>query len=484
MLIKLKGLSNFALNIGNMVKSDIGVIELKLLFEEEFGVSPEIKEIKGGGSSRKYYRLSAPEVTTVGAFCQERHENITFLTLNKVMESVGIKVPHIIAVNKNETAYLLQDLGDRDLLSVLKEKDAEDKMKLSSTALDKLIEIQTLPEGLWKDKTGWAPFNRRLVMWDLNYFKYDFLKPSHIEFDEDALEEDFEKIANIIESSKAPAGFMYRDFQSRNIMVKDGALWFIDFQGARKGPMTYDAVSFIWQAKAPFTFDEREYLSSYYTERLSSITGFEESVIKEEMKIMQLFRTLQVLGAYGFRGLIEKKAHFLESIPLAVENLAYLRKRGVLDDFPQIKRISESLSVKYLNSQRNENKELTLKVFSFSYKKGYPEDLTGNGGGFMFDCRAIHNPGRYDEYKSLTGKDKPVADFLEKIPEAGEFIVRAIEIVSPSVECYKRRGFTSLQVGFGCTGGQHRSVYCAENFTRLMKEKYKDLNIELIHREI
>ena len=265
-------------------------------------------------------------------------------------------------------------------------------------------------------------------------------------------------------------------------MLKDDNLWFIDFQGARRGPLAYDAVSFIWQAKAPFSYEEREELGNYYAQELSSY-GYDKRSIEAQLYLMQIFRTLQVLGAYGFRGLIEKKAHFIESIPYAISNLSYLKEKGRLKDYPEIEKVAGKLILKNFFPQKEEEGRLTLKVFSFSYKKGYPEDKSGNGGGFMFDCRAIHNPGRYEEYKQLNGKNKEVIEFLERSDEAKDFVKRALDIVSPSIERYLKRGFTSLQVGFGCTGGQHRSVYCAEKFAEVIGQLYPEVKIEIIHKE-
>ena len=453
---------------------------LSCLFEEVYGAKPFILSIPGGGSQRKYYRLHIPGQTVVGVWSEDQNENRNFLKLNSTLEKVGIRVPKIIKVADDLRSYLLEDLGDISLFSLL---SGPDKIYLSKKTLRKLIEIQTLPADLWKEKVGYKPFSERLIRWDLNYFKYDFLKPEEISFDEEALEDDFDLMVQILTDHEIKVGLMYRDFQSRNIMVKDGGLWFIDFQGARKGPLVYDAASFIWQAKAPFSFEEREELGRYYCEELNKKTGQSFKKINDDLQVMVVFRTLQVLGAYGFRGLIEKKSHFLQSIPYALDNLNYLKNKGVLDPFTQIKKICEELNNKKMPSFNTVSGKLIISVYSFSYKKGYPVDLSGNGGGFMFDCRAIHNPGRYEKYKSMTGKDRQVIEFLESNDEAINFVDKAVDIVKPSIERYLKRGFTSLQVGFGCTGGQHRSVYCAERFARLISVFYPEVNINVKHRE-
>lgn len=126
---------------------------------------------------------------------------------------------------------------------------------------------------------------------------------------------------------------------------------------------------------------------------------------------------------------------------------------------------------------------LTVTIYSFSFKKGIPEDNSGNGGGYVFDCRSTHNPGKYDEYKQLTGLDQPVIDFLEKDGEILEFLSSVYTLVDHHVARFLERGFEHLQVSFGCTGGQHRSVYSAQHTAEHIKEKFPTVSIELIHRE-
>lgn len=468
------------------MKTDV----LRNLFTEKYGKIPSIYPIKGSGSTRKYFRLSADGISVIGVIGDDLHENETFLNLDATLEKNGIRVPSVISVSEDNMAYLLQDLGDISLFSLL---ETPEKNVLSKQALDELIKIQTLPENLWIDKVGYPPFSERLVRWDLNYFKYDFLKPAGILFNEGKLEDDFDRICLNLTAQVIKVGLMYRDFQSRNVLLWNHQLWFIDFQGARKGPVTYDAVSFIWQAKAPFSFSEREELENYYIEKFVETSSkssadrnndekFAEE-LRQQINLMKIFRTLQVLGAYGFRGLIERKSHFIESIPFAIKNLKQFLKEGLLAEYPEITLIADSLDTNQFVANPRKDGILEVTVTSFSYKKGYPQDLSGNGGGFMFDCRAIHNPGRYEEYKRLTGKDEEVINFMEKTDEAANFVDNAIKIVSPSIEKYLERGFTSLQVGFGCTGGQHRSVYCAEIFSKLIKEKYPEIKVNLHHRE-
>ncbi len=308
-----------------------------------------------------------------------------------------------------------------------------------------------------------------------------------VDFDEELLEDDFENLVQqLVAVSGGCSGLMYRDFQSRNVMIKDGEPFLIDYQGARRGPSIYDAVSFLWQAKAGFRDEERMELLDYYQGCYLSYRP-SANALHASAWLFVAFRTLQVLGAYGFRGLVEGKAHFIESLPPALATLKSLLDKGLFSGFPELEKACRnaisSPRLRDLPSPDEKGGPLNIDVYSFSYKKGYPKDLSGNGGGFMFDCRGMHNPGRYAEYKSLTGLDAPVRDFLKERGEADGFVKKALEIVIPSVETYLRRGFTRLQIGFGCTGGQHRSVYCAQEVGEALRKNYPAANIRIIHRE-
>ncbi|MDE5880836.1 MAG: phosphotransferase [Muribaculaceae bacterium] len=451
------------------------------LYKEVYGEAQSIMRLPGAGSDRRYYRITGSDNHSVIATCgDDPKENLTFYNLAVAFKEWGCAVPVVYAINRDMTVYLQEDLGDVQLLDLL---STGRRIELSARTLKALVDLQTAPDEVWSPYVAWADFSRRLVMWDLNYFKYEFLKPTGIMFDENLLEDDFEALAvALCEGNKLLQGFMYRDFQSRNIMIKEGAPRFIDFQGGRKGPMIYDAVSFLWQAKAGFSAEERKELLQLYAELVAEQRRVEVGEILREVDKFALFRTLQVLGAYGFRGLVEKKSHFIESIPGALANLGELVEKGALSAYPELEKIAVACVSSRFASGGNKD-GLTVKVFSFSYKKGYPEDLTGNGGGFMFDCRGMHNPGRYDRYKPLTGLDKEVKDFLEEKGEVQGFIKAALDMVTPVIERYRSRGFNSLQVGFGCTGGRHRSVYCAQDFAEQVSRRFPDVRVELIHRE-
>ena len=325
-----------------------------------------------------------------------------------------------------------------------------------------------------------AEFDTRSIMWDLNYFKYCFLKATGLEFSEDRLEDDFQALAEVLMRSKSST-FMYRDFQSRNVMIKDGQPWFIDFQGGRKGPYFYDVASFLWQAKANFPDGLRHELIKEYIDALKKYKPVDEEYFLEQLRHFVLFRTLQVLGAYGYRGYFEKKPHFLQSVPFALANL-----RAILDkpfvEYPYLDSMLRQLVDMKQFSDELQKRTLTVKVMSFAYKKGIPNDTSGNGGGFVFDCRAVNNPGKYERYKPFTGLDKEVIKFLEDDGEITTFLDHCRALVDASVRRYIDRGFSNLMVCFGCTGGQHRSVYCAQHMAEHIHSLF-NVKVELFHRE-
>jgi len=317
-------------------------------------------------------------------------------------------------------------------------------------------------------------------MWDLNYFKYCFLKATGLDFSERRLEDDFQKLGSILLQDRTET-FLYRDFQSRNVIIKDGEPYFIDFQGGQKGPVYYDVASFLWQAKANYPKQLRNELLLSYITSLRKYFPVDEAVFQKRLRHFVLFRILQTLGAYGFRGYFEKKPHFIQSVPFAIENLREL----LHDDYPEYPCLCDTLhKLTELKQFSEEHKKGTLKVsiISFAYKKGIPDDPSGNGGGFVFDCRAINNPGKYERYNTFTGLDEPVIRFLEEESEIAVFLNQVYILVEASVKRYIDRGFTNLMVCFGCTGGQHRSVYCAQHLAEHLHKKF-GVKISLTHRE-
>lgn len=444
-----------------------------------------IEEIASSGSNRRYYRLYG-EPTVVGVLGPCKEENEAFIYLSRHFVNAGLPVPEVLAVSDDSMAYLQTDLGNITLFGVI-EKGRQTKA-FSPEEKELLIKtISVLPDIQFKGAIGLdfsrcfpaSHFDVRSIMWDLNYFKYCFLKAVGIEFDENRLEDDFQAMAEVLMRSQSST-FMYRDFQSRNVMLQDGEPRFIDFQGGRKGPFYYDVASFLWQAKAGFPQSLREELINVYIAALRKYKPVDEAYFNEQLRHFILFRTLQVLGAYGFRGYFEKKPHFMQSVPYAIDNLRDLLEQDFAE-YPYLTKLLRQLvdSGEFSNTGK---KNLTVKVMSFAYKKGIPDDTTGNGGGFVFDCRAINNPGKYDRFKPFTGLDEKVIQFLEEDGEITEFLNHCYALVDSAVERYIERGFTSLMVAFGCTGGQHRSVYSAQHMAEHLASRF-NCKVVLNHRE-
>lgn len=463
--------------------------KLRQLFHQYTGCEAETcLQLTPAGSPRRYYRLSAGDHSLIGAIGTSPDENEAFIAIARQMRSQGLPAPEIHAVSDDRMRYLQEDLGDTSLFSLLME--AKHRGEYSDTDIELLRNVmRLLPDVQWLTAEGFdfskchpsPELNHRGIQWDLHYFKYCFLKAIGLEFDEERLEDDFDHLADII-LQDGDACFMYRDFQSRNVMIRDGKPWLIDFQGGRRGPVEYDLVSFLWQARAGFPSALRRELIAEYLRSASRYRTFDEEAFYRRLQYFVLFRTLQVLGAYGYRGYYERKAHFIQSIPMAIDNLRTLLSENDFADMPYLSAMLREMTTLPLFAPYVDDTELTVRITSFSYRKGIPEDPSGNGGGFVFDCRAIHNPGRYDEYKQLTGRDEPVITFLDREEAMQEFLTHVYGIVDYSVEKYLSRGFKNLMVNFGCTGGQHRSVYSAEHLAAHLSEKY-GVRIILEHRE-
>lgn len=459
--------------------------KIKLLYDKWEGCNfVKCTPLPRSGSDRQYFRLTAYDQQTVmAAYNSNVAENEAYFAFTKAFADAGVNVPKIFAVSDDRTCYLIEDLGSEPLYNLVVEANGspdEHLVQLYKRVLADLARMQVVA-GRNIDYSlciGTPDFDQTAIQWDLNYFKYCFLKNAHIDFDESKLEADFETIKQAAASADCQF-FMFRDFQSRNIMLKDGEPYYIDFQGGKRGPLMYDVASVLYQAKARFSEELRNQLFDSYIDALQTLIFADRERLFKEFKLFALIRTLQVLGAYGFRGYYEKKKHFIESIPAAVKNLKDLLALKFIN-LPYIEAIASKIDITEPVPDNYDG--LTVTVYSFSYKKGIPAD-TENGGGFVFDCRGQHNPGRYDEYKSLTGRDKPVIDFLKANSTIDGFLAKAIEIVEPTIETYLRRGFKNLMVSFGCTGGQHRSVYCAQNFAEQIGKKF-DVRVRLIHREL
>ena len=462
---------------------------LKNLFESYSGrPAKDCVELTSSGSNRRYFRLTGGNLSIVGVIGTNKAENNAFVSISRHFIEKGIRVPRVLAVSEDGMRYIQEDLGDDMLYNMVAQ--GRDSGVYSSYERALLVKtIEQLPkiqfrggEGMdWKVCFPEPAFNERMVMFDLNYFKYCFLKATGLDFDEVRLQEDFERLRDDLMGDMGET-FMYRDFQARNVMVKDGEPYFIDFQGGRRGPIYYDVASFVWQARSRFPEDLRNELVEAYLRALKGYTQVDEEEFHTRLRLFVLFRTIQVLGAYGFRGFFEKKPHFLASVPYALSNLRKLLKTP-FSDYPYLNEVLTKLTTLRQLNDVAEDKRLKVSITSFAYKKGIPVDPTGNGGGYVFDCRSINNPGKYEHYRQFTGLDAEVIKFIQDDGEADKFLQHVYELVDPHVKRFIERKFTNLQVCFGCTGGQHRSVYCAEHLAEHLSAKY-DIKVTVTHREL
>ena len=464
--------------------------KLKDLFESYTGQKvTETEEINSSGSNRRYFRLKGGNISVIGVVGTNVEENNAFVKLARHFIEKGIRVPKVLKVSEDGMRYIQEDLGDDQLYKLVSHgRESGEYSSYESMLLCRTME--TLPKIQFKGAQGldWSvcypdpAFNGRMVMFDLNYFKYCFLKATGLEFNETRLQDDLEKLKDDLLKDEGHEAFMYRDFQARNVMVKDGEPYFIDFQGGRRGPIYYDVASFVWQARSRYPENLRKEMVQTYLTALKGYTEVDEAVFYERLRLFVLFRTLQVLGAYGFRGYFEKKPHFLASVPYALSNLRKLLQKPFVE-YPYLNEILTTLATMPQFNNIAEDKRLEVKIFSFAYKKGIPVDTTGNGGGYVFDCRAINNPGKYEHYRQFTGLDQEVIKFLEDDGGVTKFLDHVYYMVASHVKRFMERKFTHMQVCFGCTGGQHRSVYCAEHLARHLSDSF-DIKVTLCHREL
>lgn len=502
--------------------------QLKELYRTKFGEAPiKMEPLEKAGSNRSYFRMfgsndGCPK-TVIGVIGQSVDENRAFIYLTRHFNRRKLPVAQILAVSNDETRYIESDLGNCSLYHALESGRkaggrytiAEQKLLHRTIAELPNIQIRGARELDFNRCYPQAEFDRTGVLFDLYYFKYCFLKALDLDFHELKLEAAFQLMANDLTSEKSES-FLYRDFQARNVMLSSqGEPFFIDYQGGRRGPVEYDVASFLWQASAMYSPKLREELISTYLKSLKQYTEVNEGRFRHNLKLFVLFRMMQVLGAYGFRGYYEKKDYFIQSIPHAIENLRLLLSDDEACPYPYLKDLltrltemprfspqtpqkpqrtdglkiaSKNAYTTHLNdgpatfSKFDGLGSLTVRVFSFSYHKGIPEDTSGNGGGYVFDCRSTHNPGRYEPYKKLTGLDEPVIRFLEDDGEILTFLESVYKLADAHVERYMQRGFTDLMFSFGCTGGQHRSVYSAQHLAEHLNSKF-GIEIHINHRE-
>jgi aminoglycoside/choline kinase family phosphotransferase len=433
--------------------------------------------------------------TVIGAFNPDKKENNTFFYFSQVFAKYKLPVPEILAKSRDKQYYLLQDLGDVSLFHMLEKEGHTDHVKnLFKKSIDKLVRFhwEAGKEIDYSLCFAASAFDRKQILSDLLYFKYYFADLLKIHYNKPALLEELEEWSRAL-SSVRPQTFMYRDFQSRNIQVQDDEVYFIDYQGGMMGMPQYDLASLLWQARAQLPNEWKNELVNYYFQALQTlqeIPTFNEMDFRRVYLECVLLRILQTLGAYGFRGLLERKPHFIKSIKPALQQLKFfLETYGHIPAYSELRQVLEQLVKPEITSQFDSLDEklvaeapLRVHVYSFSFKKGLPADITGHGGGFVFDCRGILNPGRFEEYKTITGKDAAVKEFLETKTLMPQFLENVFATVDISVDDYIRRGFDHLTVSFGCTGGQHRSVYAAEAMVQHLKDKY-GLEAGVLHLE-
>ncbi len=449
-----------------------------------------IESLPAHGSSREYYRIKSNSQKAIGVYNEDKAENIAFLEFSKHFYRASLPVPQIFSEDLSKDIYLEEDLGDETLYSYLiKMREKEDFSEKIIAVYENVVTILPKFQIIGAKDLDYKvcyprhSFDKQSMMWDLNYFKYYFLKLAKIPFDEQKLEDDFEKFTNFLLSAEREF-FLYRDFQSRNVMLVDGMPYFIDYQGGRKGALHYDLASLLYDAKANIPQEVRNHLLDKYIESLKQYISVDKDSFIEYYNGYVYIRIMQALGAYGFRGFYERKSHFLKSVPYAIRNLEVLLQTvrlpielpALVDAWGRLVRST------FLRQLGDVELRLTARIQSFSYKRGIPWDDRGHGGGFVFDCRALPNPGRYPEYAQSTGNDQVVIDFFSKEKDVDIFLNNIFNILDQSVSNYKNRNFTDLMIAFGCTGGQHRSVYCANRISEYLKEKH-DISIDLRHRE-
>ena len=471
---------------------------LKRLFEKHFHVPPErIQPLQGelGASGRKIVRLSGGNQSAIGIVYSVREENAAFLAFSRHFRRHGLPVPEIYAEDLEHDAYIEEDLGDTTLFEFLSLNRSGDSIAPSVVEYYRKV-VAELPRfqieaGRDLDYSVCYPrasFDRQSINWDLNYFKYYFLRLAAIPFNEQALEDDFDRLTNFL--LEAPSDFfLYRDFQSRNVMLHHEQPFFVDYQGGRKGALQYDIASLLFDAKADLPPDLRQQLLDAYLEALSKHIQLDRQAFLRYYYAFVYVRIMQALGAYGFRGFYERKPHFLQSVPYALKNIRWMLHHAklpiglptLLSAFQNML-ASEKLQ-RLVPSARPQTQILAVRIFSFSFHHDLPKDDSGNGGGFIFDARSLPNPGREERFKQLTGKDAPVIDYLNQQEGVHQFLANAVALVEASVASYQQRGFKNLMVSFGCTGGQHRSVFLAEHLAKRMRGQ-SGLEVVVRHLEL
>src|SRR5579871_1705814 len=467
---------------------------LSALFEQRFRRPPtRVVALQGelGGSGRKIVRLSDGSQSAVGILHEVREENVAYLSFSRHFRRHGLPVPEIYGEDLDHGAYLEEDLGDTTLFEFLSAHRSGEVIDPPVVDAYRKV-VAFLPRfqveaGRDLDYSVCYPrarFDRQSIAWDLNYFKYYFLRLAAIPFNEQALEDDFDRLTEFLLSAPQDY-FLYRDFQSRNVMLKGGRPFFLDYQGGRKGALQYDIASLLYDAKADLPPDLRQQLLKYYLDQLSGFMPLDREGFLRYYYPYVYVRLMQALGAYGFRGFYERRTHFLQSVPFALKNLRWLLHNVTLPiALPTLLEAFHSmLASEKLQKLASDADNLVVRIVSFSFHRGLPKDETGNGGGFVFDGRSLPNPGRKEQFKPLTGRDAPVIEYLNQQDSVHQFLASVMALVDASVSNYQLRGFKDLMVCFGCTGGQHRSVYLAEQLAKRLRGR-SGVEVAVTHREL
>ncbi len=467
---------------------------LKTLFEQHFHSPPtRIQPVQGdlGGSGRKIIRLANEKASAIGILYGIREENVAFLEFSKHFRRHGLPVPEIYAEDLDRGAYLEEDLGETTLFEFLsKNRSGETIAPAVIEAYRKAVavlprfQVEAARDLDYSVCYPCASFDRQSIAWDLNYFKYYLLRLAGIPFSEQALENDFNRLTEFLLTAPSDY-FLYRDFQSRNILLRNGDPFFVDYQGGRKGALQYDIASLLYDAKADLPPELRQQLLDHYLDSLSRFIKLDREAFLRHYYAYVYVRIMQALGAYGFRGFFERRAHFLQSVPYALKNLRWLLHHirlpiplpALMDAFKGM------LASEKLQGLASDADNLTVRIFSFSFHQGLPKDESGNGGGFVFDGRSLPNPGREERFKTLTGKDAPVIDYLNQQETVHQFLAGVLSLVDSSISNYQQRGFKNLMVSFGCTGGQHRSVFLAEQLAKRLRNR-NGLEVVVRHLEL
>jgi len=467
---------------------------LQKLFEQHFHTPViEVRPLQGelGGSGRKIIRLTGEKAGAIGILYGVREENAAFLEFSRHFRKHELPVPEIYGEDLEHGAYLEEDLGDTSLFEFLSRNRAGGNIDPGVVEAYRKV-IATLPRFQieagrdlnYKVCYPRGSFDRQSIAWDLNYFKYYFLRLAGISFSEQALEDDFSRLTKFLLSAGRDY-FLYRDFQSRNIMLRDGQPYFLDYQGGRKGALQYDVASLLYDAKADLPPELRQQLLDHYLDTLAGYVDLKRDAFMQHYYAYVYIRIMQALGAYGFRGFYERKVHFLQSVPYALKNLRWLLHNVTLPiALPTLMEAFHSmLASEKLQGLAAEADNVTVRIFSFSRLRDEPKDESGNGGGYVFDGRGLPNPGREDRFKLLTGKDAPVIEYLSQQESVHQFLASIKSLVDAHVSEWQRRRFKNLMVSFACTGGQHRSVYLAEQLAKHLRGR-SGVEVIVRHQEL